>query len=56
MARFQIALDVFSEDVAFEVDGVAGFAVADVGVLVGVRDDGDFCDAFAISASVRRSG
>src|SRR5262249_43594973 len=34
--------DRFGQDVGFEVDGVAGLAVADVGVIVGVGDDGDF--------------
>src|SRR5215813_6253073 len=34
--------DGFAEDVGFEVNGVAGLAVADVGVVVGVGDDGDF--------------
>jgi len=37
-------LDVFAEDVGFEVDGVAGEAIANVGVIVGVRNDGDFGD------------
>src|SRR5271170_4002151 len=40
-----MALDVLSQNVAFEIYSVAGFAVADVGVLVGVGDDGDFSDA-----------
>src|SRR5258707_11665366 len=33
-----------SQNVAFEVDGVAGFAVADIGVFVGVGNYGDFDD------------
>ena len=41
----EVALDVFGEDVGFEVDGVAGGAIANVGVAVGVGDDGDFGDA-----------
>ena len=45
--RFEIALDVFAEDIAFEVDRVAGFVVLDVGVLVGVGNYGDFRDARA---------
>ncbi len=33
--------DVFADDVEFEVDAVADLDVAEVGVLEGVRDDGD---------------
>src|SRR5260370_37159503 len=44
MSRLQISLDVFSEHIAFEVDCVAGLAVADVGVSVGVGNHGDFGD------------
>src|SRR5262245_53423781 len=44
LARGQVALDVFAENVDFEVDGVAGGAVADIGVLIGVGDDGDVGD------------
>lgn len=40
----EVALDIFAEDVGFKVDGVAGSTVSDVGLLVGVRDDGDFGD------------
>ena len=38
---FQIAFDVFSQDIAFEIYGFADFFVADVGVFVG---EGDHCD------------
>ena len=44
MALGEIAIDVFAEDVGFEVDRVAGGTIRDVGVLVGVGDDGDFGD------------
>ena len=40
----QIFLDVFSQDVGFEVDSIARLAVADVGMVLGVRDDGGFGD------------
>src|SRR6266566_3266710 len=44
-SRLQVALDVFSQDVAFEVNRVAGLSVADVGVVIGIRNDGRFRDA-----------
>src|SRR5215472_10333210 len=44
-SRLQVALDVFSQDVALEVHRVAGLSVADVGVVIGVRNDGHFRDA-----------
>ena len=44
MALGEIAFDVSAEDVDFEVDGVAGGTVADVGVLIGVGDHGNFGD------------
>jgi hypothetical protein len=44
LALREIAFDVFTEDIDFQVDGVAGDAVGDVGVPVGVGDDGDFGD------------
>src|SRR5437016_5753103 len=44
VALFQIALYVFSKHIAFEVHGIARFAVADVSVFVGIRDNGDFSD------------
>ena len=40
-----MALNVFSENIAFEVYGVAGFAIAQISVRVGVRNDGDLHDA-----------
>src|SRR5260221_9660660 len=40
----QIALHVFPNHIAFEVHRVAGLAVADVGVLVGVGNHRDFGD------------
>src|SRR5256884_6266103 len=44
-SRLHVALDVFSQDVAFEVNRVAGLSVADVGVVIGIRNDGHFRDA-----------
>src|ERR1700678_4317730 len=41
----QQALDVFGEDVSFDVDGVVDGHAAHVGVLVGEGDDGDVRDA-----------
>src|SRR5580698_11627693 len=41
----QKALDVFGEDVSFDVDGVVDGQTADVGVLVGEGDNGDVGDA-----------
>src|ERR1700728_2361081 len=41
----QQALDVFGEDVGFDVEGVIDGHAADVGVLVGEGDDGDVGDA-----------
>src|SRR5437773_11293868 len=37
-----MVLHVFSQHIAFEVDRVARFAVANVGVFVGVGNHGDF--------------
>ena len=42
IARFEIALNVFAENVGFEIYRVAGFTVAKVGVLVGVENYRDF--------------
>src|SRR2546429_6210827 len=39
-----MVLHVFSKYIAFEVDRVARFAVANVGVFVGVGNHGDFRD------------
>src|SRR6202167_1201029 len=41
----QQALDVFGEDVGFDVDGIIDGHAADVGVLVGKGDDGNVGDA-----------
>lgn len=43
-ATFQVPLYVFPKNIAFEVDEVAGNAIANVRVCVGVGDDGDFRD------------
>ena len=44
LAFGQVARDVFAKDVCFKVHGVADSTVGDVGVLIGVRYDGDFCN------------
>jgi len=49
----QIALHVFSQNVTFEVDRVAGFAVADVGVFVGVGMTATSATLFCQRATVR---
>ena len=41
----EIAFDVLTEDVGFQVDGVAGGTICNVSVLVGVGDHGNFGDA-----------
>src|SRR5437016_5493715 len=43
-ALLEITFDVLSKHIAFEIDRVAGPAVADVGVQVGVGNHGDFGD------------
>src|ERR1700751_5732766 len=44
-AGFEIAFDVFPQDIAFEIYGVADFFVADVSVFVGEGNYGDFGEA-----------
>lgn len=44
LAFGQIARNVFAKNVSFKVHGVADSTVGDVGVLIGVGDDGDFCN------------
>src|SRR5271169_901019 len=42
VARFKKAFNVFSQNISFEVDRIAGFPVAKIGVLVRVGNYGDF--------------
>ena len=51
ISRFEVALYVFSENIAFEIHLVASLAAADVGVLVGVGNYGDFGGAVALVPS-----
>src|SRR5215469_5178393 len=44
-ANFEIALNVLAQNVAFEIHGLADFLAADICVLVGERNDGDFRNA-----------
>lgn len=44
LAFGEVTLDVFCENVDFEVHGIAGGEIGDVGVPEGIRDDGDFGD------------
>ncbi len=44
IARIEIAFHVFSKNICFEVDSIARFAVAKIGVLVGVGNYGNFRD------------
>ena len=49
LARFEMTFDVFSENITFKIHSVAGLAVAEIGVFVGVGDNGDF-DAAIVPA------
>src|SRR5580704_3792715 len=51
MARFKIALHILAENVGLEIYSVTGFAVAKVGVPIGIRNYGDFCDTCAVIPS-----
>ena len=44
-ADSEVTFDVFSEDVRLEIDEIAWLAMADVGVGIGKRDDGNPGDA-----------
>lgn len=44
LALGQVALNVFAKDVSFKVHGVADRTVGNVGVLIGVGDNGDLCN------------
>ncbi len=54
VAGFQIAFDVFSQHIAFEIYRVADFFAADVGVRVGVGNHGNFGDT-AVPPSNRKA-
>ena len=41
----EIALNIFSQNVGFQIDGIAGNAIADIGVFVGVGNHRNFGDA-----------
>ena len=46
-ARFQMAFDILSQDVAFQVYGIARFSIAQIGVFVGIGYDCYFRDGMA---------
>src|SRR5579872_2110737 len=48
VARFEIADDIFAENIALEIYSVARLAITKVGVLVGVGNYGNFRDTRAV--------